>query len=91
MIRNFPERMQRLSAQLAQQRLAMHLDKRGRTPAEQVRERRFQRLSPEQREIEIERRRLRVQVDPGERPRTLAETIRNHRFARRATRSHTSS
>lgn len=83
MIRNFPQRMERLKVRLAQQRLAMHLDKRGRTPAEQIRERRFQRLSPDQREIEIERWRRRVLVDPGDGPINLGECIRRARFARR--------
>lgn len=82
MIRNFPQRLERLKARLAERRLALHLDKEGRTPAEQIRERRLQRSSPEQRAIEIDRWRRRVPVDPGDRPINLAECIRRARLAR---------
>ncbi len=79
MIRNFPERMRRLIVQLAQQRLAMHLDEQGRTPAQVIRERRVRR---EGRGEEMPRQRQEP-VPSYSRPQTLSEVIRAARLKKR--------
>lgn len=84
MIRKFPQRMRRLSAQRAQQRLAMRLDEQGRTPAQVIRERRL-RLAAEREGRGQEMPKSRQ--DPGayssRPPQTLSEVIRAARLKKR--------
>lgn len=84
MIRTFPERMRRLSAQLAQQRLDLRLDEQGRTPAEVIRERRL-RLAAEREGRAQEMPAQRQDPVPSSRrpPQTLSEIIRAARLKKR--------
>ena len=78
--RNLPGRLRRL--ELAQRRNARHLDERGRTPAEVLRERRLRRLGAEGRALAPEPARV-ANEDRENRPQTLSELIRRARFERR--------
>lgn len=84
MIRNFPQRMRRLSEQFAQQGLAMRLDEQGRTPAQAIRERPLQLAAErEGRAPEMPQQRQ-VPDAPSERPpQTLSEVIRVARLKKR--------
>ena len=80
MIRKFPQRMRRLSAQLAQQRLAMHLDEQGRTPSQVIRERRLQLAAEREGRVYEIPKQTQDLVASTRQPQSLSELIRAARL-----------